>query len=123
MARPRLFPLVLAFTLLGAGCAPQDMSGTRAGLSPAMRSCAASGGFLDARGRRQTLMCVHRFSDAGKSCTTKSDCSGKCLAEPDENGLPAPGTAASGRCQADNRLFGCHAEIVDGKARPGLCID
>ena len=119
----RRLAAVVALSLVAGSCAPQDMVVTREGISPAMRSCAAGGGFLEARGRRQTLMCVHRFNDAGKSCTTKSDCSGKCLAEPGENGLPAAGTPAKGRCQADDRLFGCHAEIVNGKARPGLCID
>lgn len=114
---------ILAVMLLAGGCAPQDMAVTRMGTSPAMRSCAAAGGFLETRGRRQTLMCVHRFTDAGKSCTTKSDCSGKCLAASGEDGLPAAGTAATGRCQPDDRLFGCHAEIVGGKARPALCID
>ncbi len=118
-------PLALigaAMALLLTGCQP-DVSLTKAGPSRELQSCANSGGRIEARGRMQVPMCVHPFSDAGKRCADKADCQGRCLADAGPDGLPKAGEAAQGRCQADDRLFGCHAEVRGGKARPALCID
>ncbi|TNE40577.1 MAG: hypothetical protein EP321_00415 [Sphingomonadales bacterium] len=117
-----LFPAFLPALLLG-GCTPGvNLSG--AGPSREASACARSGGFLDVRGRRQTPICVHPYGDAGKACTTGTDCEGKCIAGRSGDGaLPEAGTAATGLCQADDRLFGCYAEVEDGKARPALCVD
>ncbi len=116
------FLLLIAPTLLH-GCAPDlNMQGT--GPTRQVSACAQSGGFLDARGRRQTIMCVHPYSDAGKTCSSRSACEGRCIAENTaEGGLPALDTPVTGRCQADDKLFGCFAEVENGKARASLCID
>ena len=119
----RFLPFVIAPALLLSGCAPDlDMRGT--GPTRQVSACAQSGGFLDARGRRQSVMCVHPYSDAGKACSSRADCQGKCIAEraPD-GGLPATGLAAAGRCQADDKLFGCYAEVDNGKVRSSICVD
>jgi len=115
--------LLIAPALLLHGCAPDlNMQGT--GPTRQVSACAQSGGFLDARGRRQTVLCVHPYSDAGKACSSRADCQGRCIADrPAEGGLPAMGAPVAGHCQADDKLFGCFAEVENGKARASLCID
>lgn len=117
-------PLILLGLLAALGsCASNKVELVSGIPTREARACAVSGGTLEARGRRQTLMCVHRFADAGKSCTTKSDCKGRCIASSGPNGLPKVGEAATGRCQADDRIFGCFAEVKDGKVASSMCID
>lgn len=82
-------------------------------------ACTAAGGFLDRRGRANTLMCVHPYADSGKQCTDNQQCDGKCVAAPDDG----PDGEVVGTCQADDALFGCYAEVVDGKLVRAICVD
>lgn len=134
---------VLAGALALAACAPQDgpqppvkPPATPAGetsrpggfareMSAADRAaCEQSGGTVQRRGRIGMEQCVHRFADAGKTCTDTSQCEGKCVASagavsPDK---PAAGPI-TGQCQADDKLYGCYAEVVGGKAPAAICVD
>ena len=120
MIRSR-FLLVAVLALL-ASCAPQVglVDGTP---SPELSACAREGGQLQARGRRGTVMCVHPYGDAGKSCASNTDCQGRCLATRDDGPMPDAGAASPGRCQADDKLFGCFAELEGGKVARTMCID
>ena len=86
---------------------------------PDAAACQAQGGMLDRRGRAQTLMCVHPYPDAGQQCTDNQQCTGKCVTAPDDG----PDGQIVGTCQADDALFGCYAEVVDGKAVRAICVD
>ncbi len=120
-SRFALMGLVVALGL--GGCSP-DVSMTNRGPSRELQSCANAGGTLQARGKLRTPVCVHPYSDGGRRCTGKADCKGRCIAEPrSEGGLPEAGTAVLGRCQADDKLFGCYAEVEGGKAKGGICVD
>ncbi|WP_299307412.1 hypothetical protein [uncultured Croceicoccus sp.] len=94
---------------------PQSVANPR-NIDPA--ACEASGGHVDRRGRGQFETCVHPYGDAGQSCTDNQQCDGKCVAEPD-----AGMTGVVGECQADDALFGCYAEVVDGAAVRAICVD
>ncbi|WP_454797367.1 hypothetical protein [Novosphingobium lindaniclasticum] len=83
-------------------------------------ACEGSGGSVQRRGRLGMEQCVHAFADAGKQCTDSSQCQGKCIGSA---GAASADASASGTCQADDRLFGCHAEIKGGKAVNAICID
>ena len=84
-------------------------------------ACTAGRGLVSRRGRLGTDYCVTPLADAGKVCSDKADCTGKCIAA--DAGVPA-GTAASGTCQPDNGpLFGCYSTVVGGKATAGICVD
>ena len=125
--------IILApFLLLGAACTqavsdePDAVGGVAApdaqGFSTASvdaESCSAAGGFLDRRGRAQTLMCVHPYADAGNDCTDNQQCDGKCIAPVDDG----PDGEVVGSCQADDALFGCYAEVVDSKLVRAICVD
>lgn len=66
-------------------------------------------------------MCVHPYADAGTACTDNQQCDGKCVtAASDET---ATDGEIVGQCQADDALFGCFAEVVDGKRVRAICID
>ncbi len=121
--KSRALGLLLA-TLALAGC-QQDLKMSNNGGVPSLdlRACAVSGGTVEARGKLRAPICVHPYSDAGKSCAGKKDCQGRCLANEGPGGLPKLGEATAGHCQPDDRLFGCHAEVEGGKAKSAVCVD
>lgn len=82
--------------------------------------CQAAGGTLQPLGRLQRVQCVIPYADAGKACSTRSDCSGQCLAATEV----VAGSKATGTCQRDIREnFGCHQRIDGGVAQGTLCVD
>ncbi|WP_082835877.1 hypothetical protein [Croceicoccus bisphenolivorans] len=98
--------------------APDAQAPVSAGAADA-ESCKAAGGFLDQRGRMQSLICVHPYADAGNACTDNQQCDGKCVTAVDDG----PDGEVVGSCQADDALFGCYAEVVDGKVVRAICVD
>lgn len=111
--------------LIVSACAPAGSAGN-AGPDAAVRTsavadCAARGGPMQPVGRAQTMQCVVKFADAGKRCTTGSDCAGDCRVE--QAPFPEAGATAVGQCQADSRPFGCYARVENGKATPAICVD
>ncbi len=128
--------LILSALLLLAGCtttaadtsAPGNGSAPVAGdtgaadAAAAEADCAAVGGTLMPLGRLQRVQCVVPYADAGKSCRTKSDCTGQCLGSGDAELVP--GTAATGVCQRDmSQNFGCRQRIDGGLAQGTICVD
>lgn len=128
--------LMLSALLLLAGCTTTaaDTSASSNGSAPvagatgaadaaaAEADCAAVGGKLMPLGRLQRVQCVVPYADAGKSCRTKSDCTGQCLGTGDTELVP--GTAATGVCQRDiSQNFGCRQRIDGGLAQGTICVD
>lgn len=115
------FLSVAALTL--SACAPgaAEIGAEHAVQTPTAGDCAARGGTMQAVGRAQTMQCVVKYADAGKRCTTGSDCAGDCRVE--QSPFPEAGAAAVGVCQADSRPFGCYAKVENGKATPAICVD
>lgn len=83
-------------------------------------ACTSGGGTVQRRGRMQAESCVHAFADAGKQCSDSAQCQGKCLGSAGDTASTA---AVTGQCQADDRLFGCYAEVKGGKAVNAICVD
>ena len=77
-----------------AACAPKavETEAATAVQTPTAADCAARGGTMQAVGRAQTMQCVVRYADAGKRCTTGSDCAGDCRVE--TTPFPEAGAAA-----------------------------
>lgn len=120
--------LILALALVTA-CAP-GVSPTPDGVdadAPASApvggtdtaACQARGGELAPVCRMQTIQCVIRYSDAGRTCTDGDDCQGDCRTEVG----PSDGQPATGQCQATSDPCGCFANVEDGRATGGLCVD
>ncbi len=97
----------------GRGGYARDMS------SADRTACETSGGSVQRRGMIGMEMCVHPYADAGATCSDSSECEGKCVAGAGN----APDEAITGQCQADDRLFGCYAEVKAGKAAYTICVD
>jgi len=123
MRRGPLALLGAALLLALGGCGGQDIAMTSYGPSKAMQICVNSGGTLQARGKSGRVTCVHPYADAGRSCTSSADCQGRCLADRGPDGLPTLGAQTPGHCQADDRLYGCYAQVEGGKARAAICVD
>jgi hypothetical protein len=70
-------------------------------------------------------MCVIPFKDAGRACSGKADCEGKCFASPGVGQRELRvGMAVKGQCQSENFEFGCLARVEDGKlATAFMCTD
>jgi hypothetical protein len=108
------FALILAAFFVGAagGCAVAAQSRLNAAEA---KSCAASGGF-ESRAPFGTPICQHRYADGGKSCSGKSDCTGRCLSDAPDNAHEIPiGAAIAGKCEELKQTFGCFARVEDGK--------
>jgi hypothetical protein len=114
-----------AMALFVSGCQSDLKMSEVAGTVPSrdLQLCASSGGRIESRGKAGIPRCVHPYSDAGKACSGKSDCKGRCLANEGQGGLPKLGDATGGHCQADDKLFGCYAEVQGGKAKAAICVD
>lgn len=82
-------------------------------------ACSKAGGEVRQEGMLGMYRCVKPYADAGKSCRSKSDCEGKCLAADDAT----PDQETTGVCQADDSPFGCYAEVEDGRITNAICVD
>jgi hypothetical protein len=81
--------------------------------------CAAKGGTISTAGLAAKPHCVLPTRDAGRPCTSSSQCEAGCIAP---KSTP-PNTSVTGRCKADTEPFGCRAHVEDGKVQPTMCID
>jgi hypothetical protein len=93
--------------------------------SPAVNSgdpaaCGAAGGTIRPVCRLQRPMCVIPYADAGKACTSNSQCAGGCIYD----GAPiAANGATTGQCRQNNDPCGCVEHVDGGKKVGGLCVD
>ena len=73
-------------------------------------ACRVAGGAVGTRGMMGMQMCVIPFSDGGRTCTDKSECSGACIVVLNSVSEPRPRDGV-GACQKDNAQFGCFSEV------------
>ena len=86
----------------------------------AMRAeCAAKGGTISTAGLAAKPHCVLPTRDAGRPCTSSSQCEAGCIAP---KSAP-PNAPVTGRCKENTEPFGCRALVEDGKAQPMMCVD
>ena len=82
-------------------------------------ACTSAGGTWRREGMIGQEMCIFTYADAGKRCTSGSECLGDCRAE----GAAAPSGAVEGRCQATSSPFGCYSNVEQGQVSGGMCVD
>ena len=80
-------------------------------------ACASEGGKIEARGRARFPVCRIYYEDAGTSCQSSTDCSGKCLL-PGDTEDPADAV-----CAEKSAMDGCFTTVENGVAEPTICID
>ena len=124
------FIMGIAILCLAACASPEPVAppevpeSTEAYVEGNMKLCAAEGGSYQREGMLGWWRCTMPYSDAGKACSDRSDCEGKCLTGADNGGDWSFETGgARGVCQATDSPFGCYAEIIDGRVNGTLCVD
>lgn len=87
--------------------------------------CEAQGGRVATAGLSGDDMCATPYADAGRVCTSGSQCLGDCLLDEATLGgkRPVHGMRAAGRCQARAYPFGCRNLVENGRLIYGLCVD
>ena len=120
-----ILPIVAALVLAGCVREPSPRSpvaGAAAASIPTdAAACSRAGGAMKPVGKMQSLQCVISYADAGKSCTSGSQCAGDCRAG---SGVDiAPGQPVAGYCQATSDRFGCSTRVENGRAQATICID
>lgn len=79
------------------------------------KNCRAEGGY-ESRAPFGSPICQVRYVDAGKSCSGKADCLGRCLFYFDgRSGVAKVGDRLTGECQAERSSFGCYGTVEAGK--------
>ena len=89
-------------------------------------TCEAAGGVWGRVGLSLNEKCNLPTSDAGKECSSSSDCQGSCIAElsQEEWDRAAKGIVyTNGKCSAWKIVVGCRAFVEGGKVEGILCID
>lgn len=77
--------------------------------------CRAQGGY-ESRAPFGSPFCQFRYSDAGKACSGKTDCQGRCLYYFDGQSKEAKvGNSVAGACEAERSTFGCYGTVEGGK--------
>ena len=80
-----------------------------------VKVCRAQGGY-ESRAPFGNPFCQFRYDDAGKACSGKADCEGRCLSyfdgQPNE---PRVGSNVTGKCEAERSTFGCYGTVEGGK--------
>lgn len=97
-----------------------DLSGPRAEPSAAdAQRCIDAGGKVMRDGILGAYRCTQNYPDAGKACSSSSDCIGQCRV----NGVVADDGTAEGACQRTDSPFGCFAIVENGRGGPSICVD
>lgn len=84
--------------------------------------CEAAGGVVQPAGMLGWDNCIQTMPDAGKSCTSASDCLDRCMLSL-EGEYADFGEAATGQCSKNDSPFGCYQKVENGIAEPALCVD
>ncbi len=85
-------------------------------------ACQKQGGLLKKQGMAQCYFCTIEYADAGKACSSSSDCQGACL-NYKGNFVPADKINQKGQCAKDNLSFGCYQIIEKGISKHPICVD
>lgn len=112
---------LLALTLAACVPAPSAESPVAPEAQAGAAACSRAGGTMKPVGKLRSLRCVIAYSDAGKACSSGSQCAGDCRADPAVDA--APGQKVAGFCQATSDRFGCSTQVEDGRAQATICID
>ncbi|HYD13082.1 MAG TPA: hypothetical protein VEC11_09560 [Allosphingosinicella sp.] len=91
------------------------------GLSDAERAqCLARHGRVLIAGFSGNEVCALPYADAGRRCTSGSQCAGDCMYD---GPAPRPGQRVTGRCEALQYGFGCRTTLENGRIAYAICTD
>ena len=110
--------LFLVAVLALASCveSPPDAGQGQTFSASARAECEAKGGRVGRGGLLPDDVCFTPMPDAGKACTSKTDCEGMCIAD-------MVGETKGGTCAKESPMFGCFDFYDDKGQRLGICVD
>lgn len=120
VVRMRALAPLLGLLVLAVACASTP-AWQRSPTETERQACAARGGRYEQVGMLGTWSCVIDYADGGARCSDSSECAGQCVTDADP--LPHLGDEVTGTCQRNNALFGCYAEVKNGRAEQPMCFD
>ena len=126
MMRVILLAAILVASLGAAAPVSSENQLPREPSREAQKACALRHGSIEHGGCMVAggWECIIKYADAGRPCTDKSQCEGRCWVRVDGAGhAPKEGEADSGVCEDDSRGCGCYALIMNGRAQPWVCDD
>lgn len=124
ISRNALLSLVLTIAVLNTGGSVAAGQGGPIRLTLKDRdACLASGGKVEETGMIWHEICVVRFKDGGKTCTSNKQCQGGCIYPQDKRELIKKGSAVVGVCKPDNRISGCWTTVDNGRLGRAICVD
>lgn len=86
-------------------------------------TCVAKNGVWGKQGLSEDEYCILKTADAGKPCTSSSQCETKCVAN-DDSGLFATGDKAAGHCYGSTSMVGFSGAIIEeGRVDSHLDVD
>ncbi len=100
---------------------PKDQNGWPIDPGKGMRSeqeCKSAGGKWQQVGI-SGYACVVSTPDAGSKCTDSAQCAGTCLAGRNVDF----GAQVAGHCSETYLVWGCTAEVKNGRAQATICVD
>lgn len=104
------YSIVAGLACLALAACQQEEGLLRASTSDSQATCEAKGGTWGRGGLLPEPQCIAPSPDAGKSCSSESDCTGFCLAD-------------TRTCSPTTPFFGCHAILMEDGARAEICVD
>ena len=113
MTRIAIWVAVLGIVLGARSC---ERTSHQSRLSLTDKSICEKSGGHESREPFGAPICVPAFKDGGKACVRKADCEGRCLSDaPDNYKQFTIGSPVSGQCEREATMFGCHANVEEGK--------
>jgi hypothetical protein len=90
-----------------------------------LAACINRGGRIRIAGRSGNQTCALPLADAGKACSSSSQCTGVCLLDEARLGTRriGHGDRVPGRCQPTTYGFGCSTIVEHGRISSANCID
>ena len=85
------------------------------------QACASLGGEIQNVCMSGFLACVKSYSDFGKTCSSSSECDGRCVYLGDED-LRGQSNVF-GQCEDSNNPCGCWTVVENGEILGTLCAD
>ena len=82
--------------------------------------CETVGGIIRQDGLAGWERCIQTMPDAGKTCTSSTECVQSCVITGRFVEMDTPTT---GQCAETDSPFGCFQVVEDGLAAPALCVD
>lgn len=85
------------------------------------KECGTMGGHIQPVCLSGEKVCLTDYTDAGKACSSSTECQGKCVYAGPEG--KAVGDSVMGQCEENNNPCGCWQLVEKGELHAQICAD